>query len=86
MCSVENRIHRQSPLPVYLFAILGTLISVLLSLLYCNGREEALMKSVIPSLSLAMPGIVANYNYSITITGNCKNRIYLTGKFELVFD
>lgn len=59
---------------------------MLLSFLHCSRKEEVMMKRVITSLSLAMPGIVANYNYYITITGNCKNHIYLTGKFELAFD
>ena len=59
---------------------------MLLSFLHCSRKEEVMMKRVITSLSLAMLGIVANYNYYITITGNCKNQIYLTGKFELVFD
>ncbi len=44
------------------------------------------MRNIVAFISLAMPGIVANYNYYITITGNCKNHIYLTGKFELAFD
>ena len=44
------------------------------------------MRNIVAFISSVMAGIVANYNYYITITGNCKSQIYLTGKFELVFD